>query len=531
MKARILIAVTLVGTLLLAACGGGASSAPAAAGSQKAEAPKKGGVFKAALTTSPPTLDVMATSTFATRQHTFFFLESLITYDEHYNIVPLLAEKWSVSPDGKLYTFPLRKGVKFHNGKELKAEDVKASAERFLEVSPRKGEFDMLDKITVKDDSTVEFHLKNPSGGFLPALASPLSYMAVMPQEIIAGKGVGKLETSDYVGTGPYRVVEWVPDKGLKLKRFEDYKPAAGEMSGLGGGRTAYFDEVNLLAVPEAGARVAGLESGEYDYAEALPMSEYDQLKENRKLQTFIHKPEWWLVLEFNHADKKFAGNRAFRQAIQAGLDMESIMRAVTSGRQEFYRIQPSIFFNEQHWWVNEAEGLYNQKDVVKAKQLLKDAGYNGEEIVILTNRDYDWMFKGVMAAVDQMRKSLGMNVKVEVLDWAGQRTKENSPDGWNITVTGYSLRFDPGDFSASMHTKAKRKFYSNPELDKLFDAGSASTDQAQRKQIYAQVQRVFYEDVQALKIGDLHGLEAVTSKVKGFRSWYTPRFWDVWKD
>lgn len=533
MKVRNLLVLTLVAALLLTACGGKTEPKPADGTKTevKAGGPKKGGIFKAAMTTNPPTLDIMSTNTFSTRQHTFFFLESLITYDEMYNIVPLLAQKWDVSADGKVYTFPLRKGVKFHNGKEMKAEDVIASAERFLQVSPRKGEFSILDKMTAKDEYTVEFQLKAPSGGFLPAMASPLGYMAIMPKEIIAGKAVGKLEVKDYIGTGPYQLVEWVPDKGMKLKRFEDYQASAGEMTGLAGGRIAYFDEVHLIPVPEAGARVAGLESGEYDYAEALPMNEYDSLKENKKLQTFIHKPESWMVLEFNHADKKFAGNLKFRQAIQAGLDMEAIMMAVTSGRPEFYRIQPSIFFNEQVWWTDEAKEFYNQKDLAKAKQLLKDSGYNGEEIVMLTNRDYDSMYKVVLTAADQLKKNLGMNIKVETLDWPGQRTKENSKEGWNITVTFYSLRFDGGDFSSSMHTLAKRKFYSNPTMDKLLDEGGATTDFAKRKQIYSQVQRFFYEDVLALKIGDFHGLEAVSSKVKGFRSWYSPRFWNAWKE
>lgn len=535
MKVRVWMILVLVAALLVTACSSGTKgSTPAKSQPTTPVAetgPKKGGIFKAALTTNPPTLDVMSTTIFSTRQHTFFFLEQLVTYDEAYKIVPLLAEKWEVSSDGKVYTFPLRKGVMFHNGKEMKAEDVIASANRFLEVSPRKGEFSALDKIVAKDDYTVEFHLKAPSGGFLPSMASPTSYMAIMPKEVIAGKGVGKLEVQDYIGTGPYQVVEWVPDKGMKLKRFDQYKPAASEMSGLAGERVAYFDEVHLIPVPEAGARVAGLESGEYDYAEALPLTEYDRLQENKKLQTFVHKPEWWILLEFNHSDAKFGGNLKFRQAIQAGLDMDGIMRAVTSGRTEFYRLQSSIFFNEQSWWTEEAKEYYNQKDFAKAKQLLAEAGYNGEEIVMLTNRDYDWMYKSVLAAADQMRKNLGMNVKVETLDWPGQRTKENNTEGWHITVTGNSLRFDGGDFSSSMHSKAKRKFYANANMDKLFERGAAATDFAERKQIYAQVQRLYYEDVNSIKLGDFHGLEAISSKVKGFRSWYTYRFWNVWKD
>ncbi len=490
------------------------------------------GIFRAAMETNLPTLDVMTTTTYATRQATFYFLEPLIAYNENFDIVPMLADSWEISDDLVQYTFHLREGVPFHNGDEMKAEDVKASLERFAEVSPRSESFQNIDSIEIVDDYTIAINLSEPAPAFLPALASPISYPAIMPKEIIEGKGVGDLSVADYIGTGPYRLESWEPDRYVHLVRFEDY--AVDEdtpMSGLVGSKIAEFAEIYLIPVTEPSARVAGLLSGEYDYAEALPTTQYEQLKNNPDITTFVTTPGVWYLLEFNHANE-WSGNLTFRKAIQAALDMEEIALAMTAGQEEFYRIQPSIFFNEQELWWNEAGAeYYNQDNVDEAKRLLEESGYNGEEIVLLTNRDYDAMYKAVLATANQLQTKLGMNVKVEIYDWPGQRAFEENETGWHITPTFNSLRFDPSDFESSFHSSAERKFYANPEMDKALEEGASGSTPEERRKAYEEVQRLVYEDVNALKIADVFSLEAVRSDIEGFESWYTPRFWNVTRD
>lgn len=490
------------------------------------------GIFRTAMETNLPTLDVMTTTTYATRQATFYFLEPLIAYNENFDIVPMLADSWEISDDLVQYTFHLREGVPFHNGDEMKAEDVKASLERFAEVSPRSESFQNIDSIEIVDDYTIAINLSEPAPAFLPALASPISYPAIMPKEIIEGKGVGDLSVADYIGTGPYRLESWEPDRYVHLVRFEDY--AVDEdtpMSGLVGSKIAEFAEIYLIPVTEPSARVAGLLSGEYDYAEALPTTQYEQLKNNPDITTFVTTPGVWYLLEFNHANE-WSGNLTFRKAIQAALDMEEIALAMTAGQEEFYRIQPSIFFNEQELWWNEAGAeYYNQDNVDEAKRLLEESGYNGEEIVLLTNRDYDAMYKAVLATANQLQTKLGMNVKVEIYDWPGQRAFEENETGWHITPTFNSLRFDPSDFESSFHSSAERKFYANPEMDKALEEGASGSTPEERRKAYEEVQRLVYEDVNALKIADVFSLEAVRSDIEGFESWYTPRFWNVTRD
>lgn len=494
-----------------------------------ATAQQGSGTLRAAMETNPPTLDVMTSTAFATRQTAFYFFESLVAYDESFGIAPMLADSWEANDEATLYTFHLRDGVPFHNGDVMTAEDVVASFERFFEVSPRRSRFGGVEAVEAVDGSTVVFRLAAADPSFLAALASPLSYAAIMPAEIIRGKDVGDLDVADMIGTGPYRLAAWEPDRFVHLQRFDEYAVDDDlDRTGLAGAKIAHFDEIFLVPVTEAGARVAGLQSGEYDYAESLPTTQYGTLQNEDAVETFVTRPGVWYVLEFNHANQ-WSSDLTFRRAIQAALDMEAVARAMTTGQEEFYRLQPSIFFNEQElWWNDAAAELYDQDDVEKARALLEESGYDGEEIILLTNRDYDAMYKAVLAVANQLETRLGMNVTVNVLDWPGQRAFENNTEGWHLTPTFYSLRFDPSDFESSFHSRAERKFYANAEMDAALERGAGGTTLEERQEAYEEVQRIFYEDVTALKLADVFSLEAIASDLDGFATWYTPRFWGV---
>lgn len=499
-----------------------------------AQGGKFGGVFKAATETPVPSLDAMSNVSAATREAGWFVFESLVTYSEDYKIVPLLAERWEVSRDGKTYTFPLRRGVKFHNGREMVADDVVASTARFLKVTPKRSQFELLESVDRKDAYSVVFHLKAPSLAFLDAMANPVGFMAVMPKEMVEGKEANRIPNEEIVGTGPYRLAEWKPDRVFRVRRFDAYNSLPGPRSGQAGGKIAYLDEVQLIPVPEAGARVAGLETGEYDYAKAVPTTEYERLKGIHEVTPHVIKPASWTVLMFNCATKP-SSNLKFRQAVQAALDCEAIAQAVTNGIKDFYRVQPSIFFSESPWVNDAAAKLYNQKNPDKARQLLKAAGYAGELIVLVTNRNYTTHFKSVVAAAEQL-KAIGMNTRVDVLDWPGQRARWKEKAGWHISTTGYVSQalFAPDSFAAiyaSQATSDERAGYANPEMDKWFDRAARAMKEAERKEAFAQIQRIFHEDVAGVKVADFFNLEAIRSNVKGFAPWYNnTRFWSIWR-
>ena len=204
--------------------------------------------------------------------------EGILAVDDGFGIIPGLAHKWEVSDDGLVYTFHMRKGVKFHNGKVMTADDVKATLDR-LTVSSIKSKFETIAKTEVTGPYRVTVTLSRPTATFLINLASPHT-VGVMPREEIERQGDN---IQHPVGTGPFAFVEWIPDRHVKLKRFADYWGGEGETTGTGGKKTAYVDEVIFRPMTERAVRVSALEAGDIDLV-AIPSAERQRLSTNPNL-------------------------------------------------------------------------------------------------------------------------------------------------------------------------------------------------------------------------------------------------------
>ena len=484
--------------------------------------PRFGGVFRAAMTANPLTLDPYAGTQIATREIGLHIFESLVTYGYNSEIIPQLAEKWDVSEDGKTYTFYLRKGVLFHNGKEMKAEDVKASIERFKELAARRADIDALERVEIVSDYVVKLHLSAINGAFLAALANPICQLAIMPKEVVENAELNKV---DIIGTGPYEFVEWIPDRHVRVKRFEGYKPWGGPANGLGGERIAYLDEIYFVPVPEPSARVAGLETGEYDFADALPAMAVPRLSGLPDVQLTQLKPYTYVVVYINHS--RIFKDLKMRQALQAAINQEDIMLVASDGAG---RLDPGLYFVEQIWHSDAGKELYDPRDPEKAKALLKEAGYNGEEIIMITNTDYDYMYKSALVLYQQLKKA-GMNIKLEVYDWPGATTLRKDMSKWDLLFSSQSTRFDPSANDMYFLPSTTIMAYNNPKAVELIEKARSSLDFEERYQAYSDLQRLVYEDVAMLRLFDLNLNEGYQDYVKGYVPWVIPHFWNIWLD
>ncbi len=490
-----------------------------------------GGDFVAAMETPPPTLDLMTSTTAATREQAWFTIESLLAVNEEFEPDTLLAESWEVSDDGLTYTFPLRQGVLFHNGDEMVADDVIASMDRLLEVTNRPAAFAIIEDYTAEDDYTVSYTLREPSGAFIGVMAFPLGYAGVFPREVIDAVGSDELTADDMVGTGPYKLVEWVPDQRLRYERFEDYEVVGTERDGLRGAKHPYFDTITLEAVPETASRVAGLETAEYDYAQKPSTTDFEGLEANPDTEAQIYEYAFAYVFTFNHAWAP-TDNLQFRQAIQAAIDVNTIGLNAANGMEEFFTTDHSIFFPPTPWHNDEGADLYNQNDEDRARELLEESGYDGEEVILLTNRNYDDMFSAIVTLEQQLESKLGMNVSVEVLDWPGQQARTEETDGWNIAVTWFAspATFGP-DGWAAFFTGDSLGHYANEEMDAIFDQLSTAETLEERVELAADMQRVFYETIPMLKLHNGFSMDGLRSNIRDFQIWYQARFWGVWRD
>ncbi len=492
-----------------------------------AQAPK---ILRVATDTNLPWLDPHMGTAFSLRELSSHVFEGLVTIGEDYGVIPQLAESWAVSSDGLHYAFKLRPGVKFHNGKTLMADDVKASIDRFVQYSARRGDLAAIQTVTVIDPLTVRVSLKEPQGSFIGAMANPVALLAIMPKEFVEG-AKDPIQPPNLIGTGPFRLVEWARDRQITLRRFADYtRDRRTPPSGLGGDRQAQVDEIHIISIVESATRMAALERGDVDYAMSVPPTFFDRIKSASGLTPVVLRPFTQVILQLNANRPPFNSVKA-RQAVSRGLDMDAVMRGVTGNQPAFYRLQPSFFFPEQKVWHNtEGNQVYNGRNLDLARRLLRESGYDGRAIALVTNRDIEWLFRSAVPVKPQL-EAIGFKVDLVVRDFPGQVAQQREGD-FDMATNGVSTRPEPTGFNYLFQCSASYESYGycDPEMDKWLIVGLRVRDPERRAQAYAMVQRQFYETVPFVKIGDMFSLDGASKTVQGYKVFFLRRFWNVTK-
>jgi peptide/nickel transport system substrate-binding protein len=486
--------------------------------------PRMGGVYKAAMIGEPPTLDLHTTTAVIVQQITWHIYEGLYTYDKQYNPIPMLVDAHAVTDKGRNWTFKLRRGVKFHNGKELTSADVVASLKRWGKLAtPGKQFWRNVEGVEAKDPHTVAMYLKEPSGALLMGLARPNSGAVIYPKEVVDAAGDGQIK--EFIGTGPYRFVEHKPDRHVRLARFKDYAPRTDAPDGFGGKRTAYLDEILFIPVPDVAVRQAGVETGEYHYAQQIQQDQYDRLAKLPNVVPLIIKPSAWSTSVLNHKQGLMTDKR-IRQAFQAALDMEPIM-AAGFGHKAFYRLDPGLSFPEQPQWHSKAGGeLYNQKNPAKAKKLLQEAGYTGQPVRWITTKEYQWMYKTALVAKQQL-EGAGFKIDLQVVDWATLVQRRNKPELWDVFSTGITFNPEPA-FATSVICNWPG-WWCHEDKESWMDSLAKETDPRKRKAMWDKVQQIFHEDVGRVKHGDYFGLSLARKEVQNYRATNEMSLWNVW--
>jgi peptide/nickel transport system substrate-binding protein len=488
------------------------------------DTPRTGGVLKAALIGEPPSLDLHWTTAVIVQQIMWHVYETLYTYDRSFQPIPMLAEGHTVSDGGRRYTITLRKNVRFHNGKEMTAADVVASLTRWGKLATNgKAFWKNVEAVEARGPQTVQVHLKEPSGAFLYYLAEYNNAAVIYPKDIIDATGDGQLK--EFIGTGPYRFVEHRPDRHIKLARFKDYAARSEAPNGFGGKRTAYLDEILFLPVPDVSVRLAGVETGEYHYAQQIKPDQYDRIKSHPTIEPQIVKPGNWPTAVLNHKQGLMT-NKKLRQALLAALDMEPIM-AAGFGNKDFYRLDGSVFFPEQVWHSAASLSSYNQKDKAKARRLLQEAGYKGEPVRWVTTQEYEWMYKNALVAKQQLEE-VGFKIDLQVVDWATLVQRRNKPELYDVFSTGFVFAADP---SLTVSLKCDWPgWWCHEEKERLLADLARESDVKKRKAIIDRLQAIFYEDVGRIKFGDSFSLVAARKEFRGdFRQYPVLVFWNSW--
>ncbi len=487
----------------------------------------QGGTLRVATIGEPLTLDEHQTTAEITAIIGYCMYEGLFTYDPDFQPIPELAESHTISEDGLTHTLVLRQGVPFHNGEIMTADDVIASLERWGEISGvGKSLMAATDELVKVDDHTVEFHLNKPYGTLAIALAHNTQACVIYPKSVIDAGGIEPL--NEFIGTGPYRLVEWRPDAYIRFERFADYAALEGEPNGYGGHKFAFVDQIEFIPVPDEAARVAGLQAGDYQLGMDIGNDQYEVLNGAPGIVAEILEPTNWDVFFLNWKSPLMS-NLTIRQAVQAALDSEPMLLS-GRGSQEFIRLDPGLMMLGSPWHTDAGGEFYNINDPELAKAKLEEAGYDGTPLRFMTTQEYSYMYGESVVAAQQL-EAAGFTVDLQVIDWATVLERRAKPEEWDMFSTGHGFVPDPSQISYVGQMNVYPGWWDDETALAAASELLSEADFDVRYPIWESVQEMAYTQIPAIKIGDSSTANFRSETVGGWTGQFQRglMFWNFW--
>ncbi len=499
MKKRLFIGLILLVILALVALPGCTANTPDEGKSQ--EQPKEEGqqqakeqagkkkVLTVAIPTEVVTLDPAMHRDRVTETVIRNMFDGLVTRTTDMKIVPEIAESWEQASPTE-WIFKIRKGITFHNGEKLTADDVAYTFNRLItegavdgQSSPRKGLLGPLEKAEQVDDYTVKFTLAEP----WPVFLAMLPFQEVVPKDYIEEHGSAYFAENP-VGAGPFQYVK----EGSKLneqiimKRYDNYWGGSPDIPPVGEARV---DVAIFKIMPEVASRIAALQKGDVQIAQEIPPDMVEQLEADANIVVKAADSTRERFVEMNVTKPPFDDVRV-RKAMNYAVNYEDIVKYVLNGNGEALKGP----YMPKGFGYNDKLPGYGY-DPEKAKQLLKEAGYeNGFEVVIDAKADE----KAAAEAVANQLREVGVKASVRVWDYGVLKEKIKEGNRLMIASNWGNGSLDPtGILQPKFKTggRGNYSFYSNKRVDELMEKAMVETDQAKRKQYWQEVQEMVYED------------------------------------
>jgi len=457
------------------------------------------------------TLDPHNTTDTESDQVIMMMYETLIGFDHDMKIVPRLAERWEVAPDGVTWTFQLRQGIRFHDGTLFNADAVHRNFARVMDPvanHKRLVLFDMIDRVEAVDERTVRITTKYPFGAFEPTMAHVSAAIVNPAVAATFGKDFGSA-ADRASGTGPYRIVSWKKDQEIVLERNDDYW---GEK-----GRTK---RIVYRPIPEAASRVLALEAGDVDVITRVPSADIARLEKEPGIAVTKTPSVGMQQFRFNVARKPYNDTRV-RQAISYAINRRAIVDNLVSS---FARPSTGALTPIMRGYANLGEIPY---DPDKARALLKAAGYpNGFRTRIATTPRYPMGVELAEALAADLKK-VGIEAAIDVIEWGTMVTywaglpPEKNPQ--EIFIMGAGASTADADwglrpiFRSAPTNENNYGYYSNAEFDRVIEAAMRETDAEKRQQLYRRAQEIVYlEDPGAVWLFDTLYVVASRANVEG---------------
>ena len=479
-------------------------------------------------------LDPFATTAYITRNHGYLVYDTLFAMDKQMRPQPQMVQDWTVSDDKLTYTFRLRDGLKFHDGAPVTAADCVASLQRW-------GKRDLMgtrllnatQSLEAVDAQSFRLVLKHPYGLVLETLAKPGGPVPfILPARLVQIPEGQRI--NEVIGSGPFRFIASEHRSGDRVvyERFEDYVPRQEPAGGLAGGKVAHFDRIEWLEITDMQTAVAALQTGEIQLIEGVSPEMVELLRRDRKIRVAPRGVGNSQLMRLNWLNAPF-DNKLIRQAVLHAVNQEDYLAAQV-GDPSIYRTCKAIFSCNSPYATD--VGAPAGPNLDRARQLLKEGGYNGEKVVILHPADLP---NGTALApvTEQLLKSIGMNVQVDSMDWnslLARRGRQASiaDGGWSIAWGIWSdLDLMSPIINLNVDGRGKRGYVGwaeNAEMERLRDAFALETDQGKQMQLVEQMQRLAYEDVFIIPLGSYTVMMAHNTALQNVISDHLLVFWGM---
>jgi peptide/nickel transport system substrate-binding protein len=479
------------------------------------------------------TIDPITTSDYMVRNHGYMVYDVLFAQNAKGEIVPQMVESYTRSDDGRNWTFVLREGLKFSDGTPVTSADVVASLKRW-------GERDGLGQqmmahsasLEAVDPKTVKMTLKDGWSLVLEALGKPSSNVPfIMPERI--AKTPANENIKDPIGSGPFvmKTDEWVPGSKIVYVKSPTYVPRKEAPDGLAGGKTVKVDRVEWQVIPDAQTALNALQAGEIDIFEEVPPDMIGLLKDNPDVGV-AKLAALQGVMRLNQLQPPF-NNQKLRQAILTLVDQDPALRAYVDD-PNLYTNCPSFYMCDSPYFTDAG---WPKPDAEKAKQLVKESGYDGAPIVLLDATET--ALHPAALVVAQAMRDIGLNVDYQAMDWgtlSSRRTskKPASEGGWSAFLSGPAApdMTEPVGHMA-LRSNCEKAWFGWPcdeVIEKLRAEFTMAPDLAARKEIAKKIQLRAIKTVPYVSVGQFYLVRGIRKDVTGLLASGVPVYWNVAK-
>ena len=496
-------------------------------------------VLKVALHSDLKIIDPIWTTALISTHHGSMVYDVLFAPDEKLAIKPQMVDKWDVSPDKLTWTFTLRDGLEWHDGQPVTAADCVASIRRWgAKDSMGQKLMSVVADLSAPDAKTIKMVLKEPYGLVLDSLGKAASNIPYMMPKRIADTDPNT-QVTDATGSGPFifKKDEWKPGEKAVYVKNPKYKPRSEPASGLAGGKLAKVDRVEWITIVDQQTQVNALSNGEIDMIEIVPPDLLPLLAKDKNIKVMTTNTAGrQYAMRFNVLYKPF-DNPKIRQAVLYALDQKAFLQA-NVGVPEYYKECKSLFpcgspLESTKGWEDKLAG-----NAAKAKELLKEAGYDGTPVVLLHQTDTAGHNNLATVAKPQLEKA-GFKVDLQAMDWqtlVSRRAKKEPLDkgGWSAYFTSWGSPDVMNPVSAAFINascdKASFGWPCDEGLEKLRDAYAKETDPAKQKAIAEQVQQRVIDYPTHAPLGQFTNATALRTNVSGVLQVPSLALWNIEK-